>query len=89
MRQGKGVVSTPRCVVTGTENRSARPNGVKRGALVEQLETRASVPSPASLTYATMDVATAIATYAKEWRAGVGSHGRVLARERSTARRVL
>ena len=40
---------------------------------VEQLETKASVPSTASLTYATMDVATAIATYAKERRAQVST----------------
>ena len=39
----------------------------------EQLETKASVPSTASLTYATMDVATAIATYAKERRAQVST----------------
>ena len=38
---------------------------------LEQLATRASVPSATSVTYATMDVATAIATYATERRAQV------------------
>jgi len=40
---------------------------------VEQLATSASVSATASLTYATMDVATAIETYAKERRAQVSS----------------
>jgi hypothetical protein len=40
---------------------------------VEQIRTKSSVPSASSLTYAAMDVSTAIAAYAQERRAQVSA----------------
>ena len=62
-------------MATGIVSRSVPPIGVKpnvwSGSGIDQLETRASVPTANSRTYAALDVETAIRTYAVERRAQV------------------
>ena len=72
---GNSTGSMPSCMATGIVSRSVPPIGVKpnvwSGSGIDQLETRASVPTANSRTYAALDVETAIRTYAVERRAQV------------------